>query len=247
MNRNSRLPGSFPKTGAGFTLLELLVSSAILIVIIVLLVGMADGASRLWRDGERRREAVREARAGLEMITEDLHSAVITTNPSTLLIKEEKEAGGKSCGESLFFLTAHTSEKRQAGNDGDLCATGYFTAGERDGEGIKNLYRFHASGRSVSAALEKGSLEKLYSSASPEDKLTSELLARHIVELDVRRIPETPNTPESLLITLSALGGETARIIASDPAAKERNEHLLLQHLQRFSSIVRLPPRRESP
>ena len=238
------LPGALPNTRAGFTLPELLVSSAILVVIIILLVGMSDGASRLWRDGERRREALREARAGLEMITEDLHSAVITSNPATLYIKEEKDEE-KPCGEALFLLVSHPSEKRQAGKEGDLCATGYFTAWERGGEGIKNLYRFHASGKMVSTALEKGGLEGFYATASPENTISTEVLARNIVELDVHRIPETTTAAESLLITLSSIGGETARIMASDPTAKERNERLLRRHLQRYSTIIRLPPKRE--
>ena len=240
----NRLSGSFTCSKGGFTLLELLVSSAILALIIVLLVGMADGVSRIWRDGERRREAVREARAGLEIITEDLHSAVITTNSATLLVKEEKGADHKT---SLFFLTSHPSEKRHSGNEGDLCATGYFTAQDPDGSGTRDLYRFHASGESVATALEHGKLEELYATASPENTSTTELLARHIVALDVHRVAGATASSGSVLIALSALGGETARIIASDPQARERNERLLRQHLQRYSTIVRLPPMREVP
>ena len=240
-------PGFFPKRSAGFTLVELLVSSAILTLIIVLLVGMADGVSRIWRDGERRREAIREARAGLEMITEDLHSAVITTNPATIFIKEVKGHDQPLDGSSLFLLTSHSSEKRQTGNEGDLCATGYFTALDPDGSGTRDLYRFHASGKPVANALEQGKLKELYATGSPENTSTTELLARHIVALDVQRVAGATVSSGSLLITLSALGGETARIIASDSQAKERNDRLLRQHLQRYSTIVRLPPMREIP
>jgi uncharacterized protein (TIGR02599 family) len=88
MRREASTPVTPPGTRReGFTLLEVLVSSVILAILLILLIGMADGASRLWRDGERRREASREAREGLRIISEDLHSAVLTTNAETLMIE----------------------------------------------------------------------------------------------------------------------------------------------------------------
>ena len=229
---------------SAFTLVELLVSSVILALLIILLFGMADGASRLWRDGEHRHVAAREARAGLTMIAEDLHSAVITSNPSTLLIEEHDQ---NFSGSSLFFLVSLPWEKRSPGSGGDLCAAGYFVAEEPGGSGVRNLYRFHSSGESVAKALETKSLKELYASASPENSLTTELLARHIVQLEVKHLAETEANSGSLMITISAIAGETARILSSEPQAKQRNERLLRQHMQRYTTIVRLPPEREIP
>jgi hypothetical protein len=112
---------------------------------------------------------------------------------------------------------------------------------------VKNLYRFYASGDQVAKALEKGTLEALYATASPENTLTTELLARHMTDLSVRRIPKMDSFPDLLSISLSAIAGETARIISSDPKARERNERLLQQNLQRTFTIVRLPPLRATP
>ena len=236
----------------GFTLVEVLVSSAILALLILLLIGMVDGASRIWRDGERRREVIREARAGIEILTEDLHSAVRTTNPMTLFIQQESKEKG---GQRIFLLVSHPREKREPGNEGDLCATGYFVASDPHDGDSPNLYRFHLSGKPVAEAFENGRLESLYASASPKNTLNTELLARHILELSVHHIPEDssasdPNSSDLLLISLSAVGGETARLLSSDPKTKEardRNANLLKQHLQRYSTIVRLPPVRDLP
>ncbi|MEI6321852.1 MAG: prepilin-type N-terminal cleavage/methylation domain-containing protein [bacterium] len=230
----------------GFTLLELLVSSVILACIITLLIGMADGSSKIWRDGERRREGSREARAGLEMITEDLHSAIIVSNRATLSIV--KESGDRE-GSRIFFLVSHTDEKRSTNGEGDLCATGYFVAQDPVKSGGMNLYRFHASGETVARAFEKNRLEELYTSANPENRATTELLARHIVQLDI--LPVKNESSEMLIIRIYALAGEGSHF--NDPKAtvtsaiKERNERLLRQHLQRYSTIVRLPPTRTLP
>ncbi len=226
----------------GFTLTEVLVSSAILAVLILILLGMGDGASKVWRDGEGRREALRELRASLQIITEDLHSAVITTNSDSLNIgKSEQE---QSPG--LFFLVSHPADRRHSEIKGDLCAAGYFLAADPKEKGCTNLYRFHASGELVAKAVEEDSLQELYSKASPENNTTTELLARNIVSLQIRPLLEQATPPELLELTLSAINTRTARLIGSDPKAVERNGHLLREGLQRSTAIIHLPRCRES-
>jgi len=78
-----------PAFGAGFTLLEVLVSTVILSILVLILIGMSDGASRLWRDGEHRRESLTEGMGGLQIISDDLRSAVVTSNPDTLIIESQ--------------------------------------------------------------------------------------------------------------------------------------------------------------
>jgi len=220
----------------GFTLLELLISMTVLSVIVVLLLGITNGASQHWSDGQRRREASREARAALEFLTEDLHEAVLTTNPVTLFISDPKE---KQEGERLSFLVSQSEEKSLPGNN--LAAVSYFVAKAPDATGNLNLYRFHLSGSQVNEAFAKNSLEKLFATASAENKITTELLARNIVKLEVHRISD----PSSLFISISAIGGETAKQIASDLKATERNARLLQQRTQRYSTVIALPSLRE--
>jgi len=249
MGRMNRMyqPGASPcrrKGKAGFTLLEVLISTVILSILMVLLLGMTDGVTRVWSESERKREASREARAGLRMITEDLHNAVITTNPETFCITTAQD--DPSAGKRIFFLVSHPRETVHGKPDGDLCAVGYFIAPD-PGSGAVNLYRFHADPTVVRDAVENGTIKALYSKASPTNATTTELLARAVLRLGINELPthELHSMPEALLLTLDAVNGDTARLIATDPGALERNARLVRLHLQRFSTIVRLPPQRE--
>ena len=227
--------------------MEVLISSAILVVILILLIGMADHTASLWHRGEQNRDASREVRAGLELITEDLHSAVITTNPSTLIITDENPP---TAGSGLFFLASHPHEKRETGNEGDLCATGYFIAADPKVKGTSNLYRFHAtdpvvtrailyrfhaSGGTVTSAIERNKLQALYQSADPKNTATTELLARRLVKLDIHRLQENGAAGGLLLISLATPRDERS----GNNTTPLRDDQLL-----RYTTILRLPPQR---
>jgi prepilin-type N-terminal cleavage/methylation domain-containing protein len=210
----------------GFTLLELLVSAVILAVIVVLLMGMSDHSSKLWNQSENKRLAGREARAALEIISEDLHNAVITSNPDTLLISTQ----GKGKGDRLFFLTSHPSEKRNEGIKGDLCAIGYFVSDDPKHQETKNLYRFHLSGTALTNAFENDQLGNLYATATATN---SELLARNIVQLDLQRLVP-PSADPLLRVSISASAVNAGVLKKSPPPL-------------RYSTIVRLPDHRHFP
>jgi len=230
---------------SAFTLTELLVSSVILALMMILLVGMTDGASRLWRDGERRREASREARAGIRMMAQDLRSAVLLTGCKSLVI--EKSADEQGADDRLFFLACHPGEQRFQGGKGDLCATGYFvgTSGKiAEGTG---LYRFHAPPTEVLEAIRSGTLRRLYDRASTHGD-SAELVARNIVRLeilDVSREQEGAGRrsedilPTALKITLSAVDGAVARRAGQSLAG--HGAVLPAGSIQSYSTVVRLP------
>jgi len=241
-------PPSTPRSrsSSAFSLLEVLIATTILALLIALLLGIVNGASSLWSNAEGRREAAREVREGLRMMAEDLHSAVVTATPETLLINEPELKIGES--KSIFFLVSHPRDQRHNGIKGDLCATGYFIAAAPEGNGMRNLYRFHASGDDVANAYESKNLTELYATAMAGNKNT-ELLARNITDLEIHPISVSGEKahPNALRLTLAAVNASTARLIASKPEAKERNERLLQQRQLHLSTIVCLPPLRDMP
>ena len=225
-----------------FTLLEVLLSAVILAGLMVLLLAMVNRTFTLWGDGQRRREQQREAQASLRMIGEDLRSAVIVTNiPASLLIGTEKG------NDSLFFLVSHPNDQRQPGIKGDLCAAGYFTATDPSGSGERNLYRFHASGDEVAQAVEDRSLEQLYATALA-GKTNTELLARDIAVLQLSPVSTTRQDghPEALRASVTALNAAEMRRAMKGDASRQPLESLLRSKGTTLSSVIILPPPRES-
>jgi len=169
-------------------------------------------------------------------MTEDLHSAVITPEEGSFEIQNPTKDT-----QSLFFLVSHPSDHRHAETKGDLCAVGYFLAPDPVEKGLTNLYRFHMAGESVSKAVESNSLHSLYSQAAPGNLSTTELLARNIISLRIIQLPAETESPELLEVTLSSINTKTARLLASDPQATQRNARLLNQREQKVTAFVQLP------
>lgn len=228
---------------SAFTLLEVLLSSVILAGMVVLLLVMTDGASRIWGDWERRRGPMREATAALRMMTDDLRCAVITEDPASLMIHEDVLPPHR--GDSLFFLVSHARECRQPAVIGDLCAAGYFIAPGDKGE--PDLFRFHASGDEVIRALRSNSLTQLYATAAP-GRSNTELLARNVADLRILRLPE--GNPQSgraaLFLSITALNGRDVGKFASQGADREQLDSLLRTKGVSLSATVALPPLRET-
>lgn len=68
-----------PRARSAFTLVELLVSMAVLLVLLVGLVGMVNQTSSLWRNTNGRIEQYRQAREGFEAMTRRLSQATLNT------------------------------------------------------------------------------------------------------------------------------------------------------------------------
>jgi hypothetical protein len=239
-SRDRHVPAS---GNSAFTLLEVLLSSVILAGMVVLLLVMTDGASRIWGDWERRRGPMREATAALNMMTDDLRCAVITEDPASLLIRDAVVPPHR--GDALFFLVSHARECRQPAVIGDLCAAGYFIAPGDQGQ--PDLFRFHASGDEVMRALRSNSLPQLYATAAP-GRSNTELLARNVADLRILRLPEGDRhaNPGTLLLTITTLNGTEARRLASQSPDREQLESMLRAKGVRLSASVAMPPLREA-
>lgn len=231
----------FRRPVAAFTLLEVLISSGILLTLLVLLLGVCEGGSRFWNHAERRRAPLREAGASLRLIAHDLRSAVITTDPSSLVIQS-----GTNGVNSLFFLVSHPSDHRPGTSVGDLCATGYFLAPSQDDKGEQDLYRFHASGHEVLEALASETLPQLFATASPGSADT-ELLARHVASLDVRSIDSgsTSDHPSALALEIITVDANTDNLLARPGTDRNFREQLLAKNGARLHTVVSLPPVRQ--
>lgn len=102
----------------GFTLLEVLVSSAVLGILLLILLNSVTTSLSIWRVTEDRMGADREARSAFQMIADDLANAVMPTNPALW-------PTNASNGTVLRFLTLKPTDYQAPGNPGDVCFVEY--------------------------------------------------------------------------------------------------------------------------
>jgi type II secretory pathway component PulJ len=112
----------------GFTLVEVLVSSALTLVVMSMLFTILIGAMNAWQAGTGRLQGNADARMALDILASDLQSMVArqtTYNQEWLvsdLIATPSDPSGRSSTHLLFFAP---SLDRDAGQQGDIVAISY--------------------------------------------------------------------------------------------------------------------------
>jgi prepilin-type N-terminal cleavage/methylation domain-containing protein len=103
---------------SGFTLLEVLVASAVLAVVLVVLLGTLTTSLSLWRNTEGKMSADREARSAEMLLAQDLAGAILPANPNLW---------PRVDGEVLKFLTTKPADYQEdpESNSGDVCYVEY--------------------------------------------------------------------------------------------------------------------------
>ena len=109
-----------------FTLLELLVAMSVLAVLVVMLMGMVDSATKLWRANENRVESYREARAALNLMVSDLKAIFPSTNAVYFSTNAAAEFEASDEDGKIFFLAALPITAQDSDSKSDLCEVGYY-------------------------------------------------------------------------------------------------------------------------
>lgn len=117
---------------SAFSLLEVLVASAVLSVVMVILLGTLSASMSLWRNTENKLIADREGRAAELLISQDLSSAVLPANPN-LWPRVQNNV--------LQFLTAKPVDYQDpaAGDIGDVCYVEYYLSPDKSAL-LRNFY-----------------------------------------------------------------------------------------------------------
>lgn len=103
---------------AGFSLLEVLVASAVLSIVLMILLGALTTSLSLWRTTESKLAADREGRAAELLMADDLASVVVPAN---------KDLWPRVDGDTLQFLTLKPVDyqSKEGNNKGDICFVEY--------------------------------------------------------------------------------------------------------------------------
>jgi prepilin-type N-terminal cleavage/methylation domain-containing protein len=255
--------GQTGRRGFGFTLIELLVAMAVMAVLVVLLFGMVDSATKLWRENENRVDSYREARAALAVMTSDLRSILVSTNESFF---STNVLGSNPTGATngLFFLSSLPLAAQPPNNRGGLCTVGYFRGWEKQtayfggassGDKISRE-AFHVFRSVYGSDLTYSNLNQAL--PTPLVNLAAanvpEVLARNICSLEFlcyvtnsagtykRWVykPEEP-LPQMIEIRMVAINDETAKALDGEKSRWTTNDPLVAKNMRTFVSRVEIP------
>jgi hypothetical protein len=206
---------------SAFTILELLVSSAILGIVMFVMLAAVDTGMRLWKTTQDRITVDREARAAFSIIAEDLKNMVNPLEPLPQPVFRDPSGGD---GVFMEFLVRKPLDYQtqnstaQSANFGDVC---YVRYSFRNGR----VYRAFADSEPTFNALRN----EQYPGNAPE-----ELLAMNILRVNVGaqgpdgKLGTLPM--RSLFYSIEAV--EAASLGPGSPPAKNR---------QYFTSTAKIP------
>lgn len=137
----------------GFTLLEVLVSAAVLSIVLAVMFSALSTSMNLWRNTDNKIVADREARAVQMMLARDISSALVTTNRSLW-----PSVTNSSGAVVLRFLTLAPAEYQpSSGSAGDVCYVEYAIVDLTNTSAREVRRLFWSSGATFSNVLEAGS------------------------------------------------------------------------------------------
>lgn len=135
----------------GFTLLEVLASSAVLAVVLAVMLGALSTSLSLWRNTDNKIAADREARAVELLMRRDLANIVV---PAAATLRPAITNSGDA--QYLKFLTTAPAESQGSGERGDVCYVEYAVLPSTNGPGREVRRLFWPSGRTYTNVLEAG-------------------------------------------------------------------------------------------
>lgn len=229
-----------------FSMIEMLVATAVFVVMLTLLLGMISNASQIWQRSEGQKNRQQAARRALEMIARDMESAVFPANTNgttTLQFQVNPGLPGYENPSAAFWQAAASAES----NGSDLSDVGYFVAWttNQTGDAQGELRRYRLAATNTDASFQLGanflSTGKLSTHAPGSDDAATQqgLVSQNIIGLwitlftraadgtagtndsltpyDSRSVPVPPR-PTSAEIAVAVIDPRAARRITNSAA-----------------------------
>jgi len=147
-------------SSSGFTLLEVLVASAILGVVMLVLLNTLSTSMSLWRNTEAKAASDREARASGLLLAQDLSSVVMLANSNLWPRILTARVGGANTI-VLQFLTAKPADYQTSPDDtGDVCYVEYAVLPSTNASGRELRRLFWPSGKTFTEVVGKGAFPR---------------------------------------------------------------------------------------
>ena len=136
---------------SGFTLIEIMVATVIMVILVGLVIQITSEVLKVWNRSSGKLSANAEARIAMDLLTQDLETAVFRNNGQQWLrVEAPKDPGGdytnQTVGLKLFTPALDRPKVDASGNAvaGDICAVGYRLAYKQsytNGPNVYALYR----------------------------------------------------------------------------------------------------------
>jgi len=132
------------KAKRAFTLIEIMVATVIMVVLVGLVIQITSEVLKVWSRSSGKLAANAEARIAMDMITQDLETAVFRNNGQQWLrVDAPLESGGDYKGQTVGLKLFSPALDRPSG-PGDICAIGYrlsYKKSYANGPDVYALYR----------------------------------------------------------------------------------------------------------
>ena len=138
----------------GFTLIEVLVSSAIIGVMMMILLSATSASLGMWRGAERRIAVDREGRTGMALMADDLANMMVITAVPPKFSPPDTNGVSDTNGVFMQFPVLRPLDYQEQGatNVGDVCYVFY-----RYDSGQKKILRSHVDSRVTFVSVNLGS------------------------------------------------------------------------------------------
>ena len=201
-----------------FTLIEIMVATVIMVVLVGLVIQITSEVLKVWSRSSGKLAANAEARIAMDMITQDLETAVFRNNGQQWLrVEAPLASGGDYTGQTVGLKLFSSALDRPTG-PGDICAIGYrlsYKQSYTNGPNVYALYRRIVDPKTTfdnymgSPGTTSSPQESLTSATLWDDGLITadeNYLVSNIVEFKVLVYELDPVTDKSVLINASATG-----------------------------------------
>lgn len=205
-----------------FTLLEVLVSSAVLAIVLAVMFAALSTSLALWRNTDSKIVADREARAVEMMLVRDLANVVVPP-PTTLWPQITTSGDGVS---QLKFLTLAPSEYQPGSstNVGDVCYVEYAVLPSTNGPGREMRRLFWPSQKTFSEILTKTNFPTNSVSSPDYQSLGMNLLpSNNMAARGLGPLPAEANNTNFLLLGTNMLPFQGSPTTSNYPVAIEVN------------------------
>lgn len=134
------------KTRSAFTLIEIMVASVIMVILVGLVIQITTSVLNVWNDSSGKLSANAEARISLDLLTQDLETAVLKNNSKQWLrVDAPANSGGPYDNQTVALKLFSPALDRDQSQPGDICAIAYHLeygpAFQGSADNIYALYR----------------------------------------------------------------------------------------------------------